>query len=109
MAVEDEHAHTKAQVAPTMEMKEKELDNGSTGGSEEKKHAVDGYLPRSDADYVVTWKTWAVVWILAWSYGISFWIVPSAAAAQAVIATDLGDVTKEAWVSILLPAKSATC
>lgn len=38
-----------------------------------------------------------VVWILAWSYGISFWIVPSASSAQAVIATVLGDVTKQAW------------
>lgn len=55
------------------------------------------YLPQSDDDYVVTWKTWVVVWILAWSYGISFWIVPSASACGAIIATDLGDVTRSAW------------
>lgn len=55
------------------------------------------YIPENDEDYVVTWKTWVVVWILAWSYGLSFWIVPSASAASSVIATDLGDVTKSAW------------
>ena len=35
--------------------------------------------------------------MLAWSYGISFWIVPSMAAAQAVTATQLGDATKAAF------------
>jgi hypothetical protein len=55
------------------------------------------YLPQSDDDYVVTWKTWIVVWILAWSYGISFWIVPSVSACGAIVATDLGDVTRSAW------------
>lgn len=35
--------------------------------------------------------------ILAWSYGISFWIVPTYSGVQAVIATQLGDVTKQAW------------
>lgn len=55
------------------------------------------YVSQSDDEYVVTWKTWCVVWILAMSYGISFWIVPSAAAAEAVIATQLGDATKAAF------------
>jgi len=55
------------------------------------------YVPSNDDDYVVTWKTWAVVWILAMSYGISFWIVPSAAAAETVIATQLGDASQAAF------------
>jgi hypothetical protein len=63
----------------------------------EKKAAQGSYIPQSDDEYVVTWKTWVVVWILAWSYGISFWIVPSASACGAIIATDLGDVTRSAW------------
>ncbi|KAK3704521.1 hypothetical protein LTR37_013804 [Vermiconidia calcicola] len=62
----------------------------------EKQHQT-AYIPQSEDDYVVTWKTWVVVWILAWSYGISFWIVPSAAAAQTVIATQLGDATQAAF------------
>ena len=64
-----------------------------TSGTEKQKQ----YGPQNDEDYIVTWKTWCVVWILAWSYGISFWIVPSASSAQAVIATQLGDVTKQAF------------
>lgn len=63
----------------------------------EKKAQQQSYIPQSDEDYVVTWKTWVVVWILAWSYGISFWIVPAASACAAIIATDLGDVTRSAW------------
>ena len=90
MAVEDEKIHTPHAT-------DKGLESGSNG-SEHKKAAVGGYIPHSDEEYVVTWKTWAVVWILAWSYGISFWIVPAASSAQAVIATALGDVTKQAWV-----------
>jgi MFS family permease len=35
--------------------------------------------------------------ILALSYGISFWIVPSLSACGAVVATQLGDPTKAAW------------
>ena len=95
MAIDDEKLQTAHHTDHTTE---KNLENGSNDGSEVKKDSTAGYLPQSDEDYVLTWKTWMVVWILAWSYGISFWIVPSAAAAQAVIATSLGDVAKEAWV-----------
>jgi hypothetical protein len=43
-----------------------EIENGSrTASSDEKK--AQTYLPQSDEDYDVTWKTWIVVWILAWS------------------------------------------
>lgn len=55
------------------------------------------YLPQSDEDYDVTFKTWIVVGILAWSYGISFWIVPSLSACQAVVATQLGDATAQSF------------
>ncbi|KAK5699939.1 hypothetical protein LTR97_006073 [Elasticomyces elasticus] len=70
---------------------------------DERRNSVNGldekatYLPANDDEYVVTWKTWFVVSILALSYGISFWIVPSAAAAQTVIATQLGDATKASF------------
>lgn len=35
--------------------------------------------------------------ILAWSYGISFWIVPTYSGTMTVIATEMGDVSKAAW------------
>jgi MFS family permease len=53
--------------------------------------AQQAYLPKSDDEYVVTFKTWIVVSILAWSYGISFWIVPSLASIYVQVATQLGD------------------
>lgn len=109
MAVEDEKPGAEHTVEHTAESNDKNIENGSTAASEEKKDAAAGYLPQSDDDYVLTWKTWAVVWILAWSYGISFWIVPSVAASQAVIATQLGDVTQQAWVCLLSRAISDTC
>ncbi|CAH0047858.1 unnamed protein product [Clonostachys solani] len=55
------------------------------------------YIPQSDEEYQVTFKTWIVVSILACSYGISFWIVPALSACQAGVATQLGDATKQAW------------
>ncbi|KAF1847133.1 MFS general substrate transporter [Cucurbitaria berberidis CBS 394.84] len=71
-----------------------------TSNSLREKDAEDpmaGYLPRSDEEYNVTLKTWCVVSILALSYGISFWIVPSLSACAAVVAAQLGDPTKAAW------------
>ena len=106
MAVEDERPQAEHHAEHTTE---KTLENGSNDGSEVKKNSTAGYLPQSDEDYVLTWKTWMVVWILAWSYGISFWIVPSASAAQAVIATALGNVAQQAWVGFHLGAISVTC
>ncbi|KAI0154152.1 MFS general substrate transporter [Xylariaceae sp. FL1272] len=49
------------------------------------------WLPQSDEDYNVTFKTWIVVAILSWGYGVSFWIVPALNPAGAYIATSLGD------------------
>ncbi|KAF7553821.1 hypothetical protein G7046_g6987 [Stylonectria norvegica] len=54
------------------------------------------YIPAED-EYNVTFKTWIVVSILALSYGISFWIVPSLSSCQGVVSTQLGDPTKAAW------------
>lgn len=55
------------------------------------------FVPNDDTGYNVTFKTWIVVWILALSYGISFWIVPALSAAQAVVSAQLGDPTASAW------------
>lgn len=44
---------------------------------QEKENATQSYIPQNDEKYNVTLKTWCVVMILALSYGISFWIVPS--------------------------------
>lgn len=92
MAAEDKPAvsHTSAHIPSDASR------NGSTSDPE-KTGAPTTYLPQSDDQYTVTWKTWCVVWILAWSYGISFWIVPSASAAQAVIATQLGSASSAAF------------
>ena len=57
----------------------------------------EAYLPRGEDDYNVTFKTWIVVAILSYSYGISFWIVPSLSACQTVVATQLGDPTAQAF------------
>lgn len=55
------------------------------------------HIPQSNEQYVVTYKTWAVVWILSFSYGISFWIIPALSACQTQVATQLGDVTAQAF------------
>ncbi|KAH4064038.1 hypothetical protein HBI52_036910 [Parastagonospora nodorum] len=65
--------------------------------SKDVENANGPYLPQSDEEYNVTLKTWCVVVILALSYGISFWIVPSLSSCAAVVATQLGDPTKAAW------------
>jgi MFS family permease len=82
---------------PQIEQSESHLDGDDRGDSIAQDEKTPAYIPRSDEEYVVTWKTWCVVWILALSYGISFWIVPSASAAQAVIAQQLGDASKAAF------------
>jgi MFS family permease len=55
------------------------------------------YIPESDDEYVVTFKTWVVVSILALSYGISFWIVPSLSSVGVTVGAQLGDATQSAW------------
>lgn len=55
------------------------------------------YIPQSDDDYNVTFKTWIVVAILSWSYGVSFWIVPTLSACMGVVSTQLGDPTAQSF------------
>ncbi|KAJ2906622.1 putative trichothecene efflux pump protein [Zalerion maritima] len=63
----------------------------------EKQAAANSYLPKDESEYEVTFKTWIVVSILALSYGISFWIVPSLSACMTVVATQLGDASASAF------------
>lgn len=63
----------------------------------EKENATQSYIPQDDEEYNVTLKTWYVVMILALSYGISFWIVPSLSSIQTTVATQLGYPTAAAF------------
>ncbi|KAK7427167.1 hypothetical protein QQZ08_006280 [Neonectria magnoliae] len=56
------------------------------------------WFPQDDTRYDVTFKTWIVASILALSYGVSFWIVPSLSSCQAGVAAELGDATQAAWI-----------
>ncbi|KAF2492231.1 MFS general substrate transporter [Lophium mytilinum] len=69
-----------------------ERPSGSVKGKED---AVQSYLPQDDTEYNVTLKTWCV--ILSFSYGISFWIVPSLSSIQTQVATQLGDPSAAAF------------
>jgi hypothetical protein len=55
------------------------------------------YIPQCDDEYNVTFKTWIVVSILSFSYGISFWIIPALSAAQTQVAASLGDASQKAF------------
>ncbi|KAH7023911.1 fungal trichothecene efflux pump [Ilyonectria destructans] len=55
------------------------------------------WIPQDDTQYDVTFKTWIVASILALSYGVSFWIVPSLSSCQGGVATQLGDASQAAW------------
>ncbi|CAK7231680.1 hypothetical protein SBRCBS47491_008013 [Sporothrix bragantina] len=60
--------------------------------------AAPTFLPNEARDEdVVTLKTWVVVVVLSCSYGLSFWMVTSLAAAQTFIATQLGNASNAAW------------
>ncbi|KPM43644.1 hypothetical protein AK830_g2903 [Neonectria ditissima] len=82
-----------------------QLDKGSSDEIEkahETSHVVHNektaaWIPRDDTQYDVTFKTWIVASILALSYGVSFWIVPSLSSCQAAVAAQLGDATQAAW------------
>ena len=54
MAGEEEKT-TSAPAEHVPETNDKNIENGSTDGSETKKVAMAGYLPRSDDDYILTW------------------------------------------------------
>ncbi|KAF2744998.1 MFS general substrate transporter [Sporormia fimetaria CBS 119925] len=82
----DHTASEENPVKSSSSLKEKDIEN-----------AVPSHIPQSDEEYVVTFKTWCVVAILALSYGISFWIVPAISACQTVTATQLGDPSAAAF------------
>jgi len=53
-----------------------------------------------DEDGVVTLKTWAVVVVLAMSYGISFWPVPFFSTIQSGMAAGFGaEAAEGAWLT----------
>ena len=84
-----------------MEDKQPEIEksgnqNGSLSDSE-KGPKQTSYIPQSDEEYNVTFKTWIVVAILSFSYGISFWIIPTLSACVTQVATQLGDVSAQAF------------
>jgi len=63
---------------------------GLPDGDLEKKVDASPRPRESDEDGVVTMKTWAVVVVLAASYGISFWPVPFFSTIQGGMATSFG-------------------
>lgn len=86
----------------------------------EKGVAKNAY-PLNDEDYVVTFKTWIVVAIMASAYGVSminprilcfeltvlqvsFWIVPTIAVISTQVATRLGDPSAGIWFTSLYTA-----
>ncbi|KAH7170110.1 fungal trichothecene efflux pump [Dactylonectria macrodidyma] len=83
-----------------------QLDKGSSddiekahemGSHAEHSEKAVAWIPEDDTQYDVTFKTWIVASILALSYGISFWIVPSLSSCQAGVAAQLGDVAQASW------------
>ncbi|KAK3683274.1 hypothetical protein LTR37_020387 [Vermiconidia calcicola] len=71
------------------------------GSNEKSQHDIErtashgaGYdlsnIPLEDGEYAVTAKTWAVVVVLAMSYGISFWPVPFFSTIQSTMAASFG-------------------
>ncbi|KAH6898208.1 fungal trichothecene efflux pump [Thelonectria olida] len=74
-----------------------DIEKANEKTSHEENKVVSNWIPEDDSQYEVTFKTWIVASILALSYGISFWIVPSLSACQAQVASQLGDSSKAAW------------
>ena len=69
--------------------------------NEEKAVQAENVYPMRDEDYVVTFKTWIVVTILASAYGFSFWIVPAIAPIGTQVATQLGNPNAAGWFTSL--------
>lgn len=79
-----------------------ERDEASHVSSNEEKGVVPpNVYPMRDEDYVVTFKTWIVVTILASAYGVSFWIVPAIAPIATEVATKLGNPAAAGWFTSL--------
>ncbi|KAF2653504.1 MFS general substrate transporter [Lophiostoma macrostomum CBS 122681] len=57
-----------------------------------------GGLENRDGESVsVTWKTWAVIFVLSSTFGLSFWPVPTTAALQTKLSIAFGDPSSVAW------------
>jgi Na+/melibiose symporter-like transporter len=83
-------------------VRQAERDNSShVSSNEEKGVAPANAYPIRDEDYVVTFKTWIVVTILASAYGVSFWIVPAIAPVSTQVATKLGNPAAAGWFTSL--------
>ena len=97
-AVEDpESIAPDVQAQNDKEVNEGQVAHVSTDDEKTVGQPQTAYVPENDDEYNVTFKTWIVVGILSWSYGISFWIVPSLSSCQGVVATQLGDVSAQSF------------
>ncbi|KAF2790607.1 MFS general substrate transporter [Melanomma pulvis-pyrius CBS 109.77] len=55
-------------------------------------------LQNSEGESVaITWKTWAVIFVLSSTFGLSFWPVPTTAALQGKLSLQFGDPSSVAW------------
>ncbi|EON98649.1 putative trichothecene efflux pump protein [Phaeoacremonium minimum UCRPA7] len=92
MAVNNTETEVQAPKEPNADQVEHLTDSEKANNPD----TVQTYIP-SEGEYNVTFKTWIVVGILSWSYGVSFWIVPSLSNCMTVVATQLGDPTASAF------------
>ena len=83
------------------DVRQAERDASSHVSSSEEKGEQRAAYPMRDEDYVVTFKTWIVVTILASAYGVSFWIVPAIAPIGTQVATKLGNPAAAGWFTSL--------
>ncbi|KAK5000119.1 hypothetical protein LTR66_000981 [Elasticomyces elasticus] len=95
-----------ADIQHDMKHQARHVEHSSTNSeqaSDLEKHPSHGagykldHIPIEDGHYVVTMKTWAVVVVLALSYGVSFWPVPFISTIQTQIATQLGTPADGIW------------
>lgn len=79
-------------------------DASSTQSSDVEKHvvaeeAIAARVISRDED-VVTFKTWVVVWAMAFSYGACFWPVPFFSTIQSTVAVELGSTAGNGtWIT----------
>lgn len=92
MAVNNTETEAQAPKEPNTDQVEHLTDSEKANNPD----TAQTYIP-SEGEYNVTFKTWIVVGILSWSYGVSFWIVPSLSNCMTVVATQLGDPTASAF------------
>jgi len=60
----------------------------------------------NNVEYVMTWKTWWVIFILSATFGLSFWPVPTTAALQTKLGAMFGDAEGTYWY---IPAYTTGC